>query len=77
MKKLLKNIKSLWLRFRSDTPKFFKKLRNIGITTSVILYAISWIPVVPPWAREILRLISTATGTAGVTAQSAVKDEKE
>ncbi|MFN2261963.1 MAG: hypothetical protein ABR595_07875 [Psychroflexus sp.] len=63
-------------RYKSETPKFFKKLRNIGLTITAFAGAILTAPVALPAAVISIAGYGLAIGTA-VSAVSQVVTKNE
>lgn len=65
-------------RMQDKTPKFFKILRNIGVTLAAISGAVLATPVeLPSIITNIAGYLAVAGGVMGAVAQSAVLQEKE
>ncbi|TAL44335.1 MAG: hypothetical protein EPN92_08960 [Chitinophagaceae bacterium] len=64
-------------RMKKPTPKFFKKLRNIGLTLTGISAAILTAPVVlPALLVKAAGYLAVAGMVAGTVSQTGVKNEK-
>ena len=63
-------------RIQSPTPKFFKKVRNIGLTLAAIAGTIVAAPVaLPAVLVKIAGYLAVASGVAGALSQTAVEGE--
>jgi hypothetical protein len=63
-------------RIKAPTPKFFKKLRNIGIALAAIGTSILAAPVsLPAIVLKIAGYLAVAGSVAGGISQTAVKGE--
>ncbi|MBS1755461.1 MAG: hypothetical protein KF741_13345 [Ferruginibacter sp.] len=63
-------------RIKSPTPKFFKKVRNIGLTIAALGTSILAAPVaLPAVVLKIAGYLAVAGGVAGTVSQTAVKGE--
>ena len=68
--------KSIVQRIQSPTPKFFRKLRNIGLTLAAIAGTIAAAPIaLPAVVIKIAGYLAVASGVAGAVSQTAVEDE--
>ena len=64
-------------RVQAPTPKFFKKLRNIGLSLAAIGATILTAPVgLPAIILKIAGYLAVAGGVAGAISQTAVKSEQ-
>ena len=64
-------------RIQSPTPKFFKKLRNIGLILGAISASILASPVVLPAAIiSVAGYLVVACGVITAVSQTAVQDEE-
>ncbi|TAL49615.1 MAG: hypothetical protein EPN92_02650 [Chitinophagaceae bacterium] len=65
-------------RMKKPTPKFFKKLRNFGLTLGGISAAILTAPVtLPAILVKVAGYLAVAGAVAGTVSQAAVKNEKQ
>ena len=65
-------------RVKSPTPKFFKRLRNIGLAVAAIGTTLISAPVaLPTLIVKIAGYLAVAGGVAGTISQTAVKNEKD
>jgi hypothetical protein len=72
----LRVMNNLIERMRKPTPKFFAKLRNIGITLAAVGAAILAEPVeLPAFVLKIAGYLTVAGSVAGTVAQAAVSEE--
>ena len=63
-------------RIQSPTPKFFKKLRNIGLVLASIAGTIAVAPVaLPAVIIKIAGYLAVASGVLSATSQTAVEGE--
>ena len=63
-------------RVKSPTPKFFKKVRNIGIILATIATTIVTAPVaLPAVLLKIAGYLAIAGGVAGAVSQTTVEGE--
>ena len=63
-------------RVQAPTPKFFKKVRNIGLALAAIATAIVTAPVsLPAVVIKIAGYLAIAGGVAGTVSQTAVEGE--
>ena len=63
-------------RVKSPTPKFFKKVRNIGIVLATVATTIVAAPVaLPAVLLKIAGYLAIAGGVAGAVSQTAVEGE--
>lgn len=63
-------------RIKSPTPKFFKKLRNIGLGLAAISATIMAAPVsLPAIVIKIAGYLAVAGGVAGTISQTTVEGE--
>jgi hypothetical protein len=66
----------LLYRVQAPTPKFFQKLRNIGLTLAAIAATIVAAPIaLPAVLVRIAGYFAVAGGVLGTVSQTAVKDE--
>jgi uncharacterized transporter YbjL len=64
-------------RVQAPTPKFFKKLRNIGLSMVAIAATILTAPVgLPAIILKIAGYLAVAGGVAGAISQTAAKSEQ-
>ena len=69
-------MKNIIQRVQSPTPKFFKKLRNIGLTVAAIAGTIVAVPVgLPAIVVKVAGYLVVAGGVLGGTSQTAVEGE--
>ena len=65
-------------RMCRPTPRFFQKLRNIGLTAAAISATIIAAPVaLPAILIKVAGYITVAGSVAGTVSQAAVKHEEE
>lgn len=65
-------------RARKPTPRFFRKLRNIGLIAGTIATGILTAPVALPAALITLAgYVATAAGTAIAVSQLTTRDEEK
>ena len=65
-------------RMQESTPKFFRILRNIGVTLAATSTAIISAPVVlPAIIIQIAGYLAVAGSVMGIVSQAAVKHEEE
>jgi len=63
-------------RIQSPTPKFFKKLRNIGLVLATVAGTIAAAPVaLPAVIIKIAGYLALASGVASAVSQTAVEGE--
>ncbi len=63
-------------RVQTPTPKFFKKLRNIGLVLAAVATSIVAAPVaLPAVVIKIAGYLAVAGGIAGAVSQTAVEGE--
>jgi hypothetical protein len=63
-------------RVQSPTPKFFKKLRNIGLTLAAAGATIAAAPVaLPAVIVQVAGYLAVAGGVASAVSQTAVRGE--
>ena len=63
-------------RLKSPTPKFFKKVRNIGLALAAVSATILAAPIgLPAVLIKIAGYLAVAGGVAGTISQTAVKGE--
>lgn len=63
-------------RVKSPTPKFFKKVRNIGLILAAVSATIFAAPIgLPAVVIKIAGYLAVAGGVAGTISQTAVKGE--
>lgn len=64
-------------RVQSPTPKFFKKLRNIGLILATIATTVVAAPVaLPAVVLKIAGYLAVASGVTSAVSQTAVEDDK-
>ncbi len=69
-------MKNIFQRVNSPTPKFFKKLRNIGLILAAIAGTIATAPIaLPAVIIKIAGYIAVASGVASAVSQTAVEGE--
>lgn len=69
-------MKTVIERVQSPTPKFFKKLRNIGLVLATIATTVVAAPVaLPAVVIKIAGYLAVAGGIAGAVSQTAVESE--
>lgn len=69
-------MKQLIERVQSPTPKFFKKLRNIGLVLATVATTVVSAPVaLPAVVIKIAGYLAVAGGIAGAVSQTAVEGE--
>jgi hypothetical protein len=65
-------------RFLAPTPKFWKKVRNIGITVSALGGGLLTLPVSLPASLITIAGYMVATGTlTGILSQTTIKDAND
>ena len=63
-------------RMKKPTPKFFRKLRGIGLTLAALSASILASPVaLPAVIIKVAGYLTVAGGVAGAVSQAAVKNE--
>ena len=68
--------KNIIQRVQSPTPKFFKKLRNIGLILAAIAGTIATAPIaLPAVIIKIAGYLAVASGVASAVSQTAVEGE--
>ena len=71
-------MKEIVTRMKKPTPRFFKKLRKIGLTLVAVSAVIYAIPVaLPAVIIKVAGYLAVAGGVVGAVSQSAVKNEKQ
>ncbi len=74
----MNEVKKVIKRANRPTPKFFKKMRTIGLTLAGVGAAILAAPVaLPAVVIQIAGYLTVAGGVAGAVSQTAVKNERE
>jgi uncharacterized transporter YbjL len=69
-------MKGIIERVQSPTPKFFKKLRNIGLVLVTLATTVVAAPVaLPAVVIKIAGYLAVAGGIAGAVSQTAVEGE--
>ena len=64
-------------RIKAPTPKFFKKLRTIGLGLAAIAATVLAAPVaLPAVVIQIAGYLAVAGGVLGAVSQTAVEDKK-
>ena len=70
-------MKTIIKRLTEETPLFFKKLRNIGLTLAAISAAIVAAPVaVPAVLVKVAGYLAVAASVTGAVSQAAVKNDE-
>lgn len=65
-------------RMKKPTPKFFIKVRTVGVTLAAVSAAILGAPVaLPALAIKIAGYLAVAGAVAGTVSQAAVKHERK
>ena len=71
-------MKTLIKRINEPTPKFFQKVRNVGLSLAAISAALLASPVaLPAAALKIAGYLAVAGGVAGAVSQAGVINEGE
>ena len=71
-------MKTIVKRMKRRTPKFFRKLRNVGLTLAAISATIVTAPVaLPAVIVKIAGYLAVAGATLSVASQATVTNEKE
>lgn len=69
-------MKQIIERVQSPTPKFFKKLRNIGLVLATVATTVAATPVaLPAVVIKIAGYLAVAGGIAGAVSQTTVEGE--
>lgn len=69
-------MKQLIERVQSPTPKFFKKLRNIGLALAAVATTVATAPIaLPAVVIKIAGYLAVASGVASAVSQTAVEGE--
>ena len=69
-------MKKIFKRVQSTTPKFFKKLRNIGLTMAAVAGTIIAAPVaLPTVIVKVAGYLIVASGVLSAVSQTAVEGE--
>lgn len=69
---------NVFKRAQAPTPKFFKKIRNIGLTLTGVAAAILTAPVALPAALiTIAGYVATAGAVATAVSQVVIQEDKE
>ncbi len=69
-------MKNIVQRVQAPTPKFFKKLRNIGLAIAAVATTIVAAPVaLPAVLIKIAGYLAVASGVASAVSQTAVEGE--
>lgn len=64
-------------RVQAPTPKFFKKLRNIGLILTAVAATIATAPIaLPAIIVQIAGYLAVAGGVASAVSQTAVENEE-
>jgi hypothetical protein len=64
-------------RMKKPTPKFFKKIRKVGLTLAAVSATIFAAPVaLPAIVVKVAGYLAVAGAVAGTVSQAAVKNEK-
>lgn len=70
------SMKQLFQRVNAPTPRFFKKLRNVGLVLAAVSTTIAAAPVaLPAVVIKIAGYLAVASGVASAVSQTAVEDE--
>jgi hypothetical protein len=65
-------------RMQGSTPKFFKILRNIGVTLAAVSAAVFTVPAeLPKLVTDIAGYLAVAGSVMGAVSQAAVLNEDE
>ena len=71
-------MKEIVTRMKKPTPRFFKKLRKIGLTLAAVSAAIYATPVaLPAVIVKVAGYLAIAGAVTGAVSQAAVKNEKQ
>ena len=69
-------MKQVFKRVQSPTPKFFKKLRNIGLALAAVATTIAAAPVaLPAVIITVAGYLAVAAGVISAVSQTAVEGE--
>ncbi|MFD2918114.1 hypothetical protein ACFS6H_00255 [Terrimonas rubra] len=69
-------MKGIMERAAAPTPKFFKRLRNIGLVLAAVAASVAAAPVaLPAGVIKIAGHLAVAGGVAGAVSQTAVEGE--
>ena len=69
-------MKQIIKRTQAPTPRFFKKVRNIGLILAAVSTTIVTTPIaLPALAIKIAGYLAVASGVASAVSQTAVKGE--
>lgn len=69
-------MKQIFLRLNAPTPKFFKKLRNIGLALAAVAGTIVAAPVaLPVVIVKVAGYLAVASGVLSAVSQTAVEGE--
>lgn len=69
-------MKQLIQRVKAPTPKFFKKLRNIGLALAAVATTIAAAPVaLPAVIIKVAGYLAVASGVLSAVSQTAVEGE--
>lgn len=69
-------MKQIFIRVQSPTPKFFKKLRNIGLALAAVATTIVAAPVaLPVVIVKVAGYLAVASGVLSAVSQTAVEGE--
>lgn len=72
-----KTISNVTTRITQPTPKFFQKLRNIGVAIAAVAGTVLAAPVaLPAVLTKIVGYLAVAGGVMGTVSQTAVHDDK-
>jgi len=75
--KYMKSIKLIGKRLKSETPDFFKKLRNWALIIGALTGALSSLPVTwPAWVVAVFTLIIAICSSVAGTSQLTTSDNK-
>jgi hypothetical protein len=70
-------VKTVTTRIQKPTPKFFQKLRNVGVVVAAIAGTILAAPVaLPAVLVKLAGYLTVAGGVMGAVSQTAVKGDK-
>jgi hypothetical protein len=65
-------------RMKKTTPKFFRNLRNVGLTLAAVSAAIMASPVaLPAFVIKVAGYLAVAGAVTSAVSQTAVKHERE
>lgn len=70
-------MKQIIQRVQAPTPKFFKKLRNIGLVLATVATTVATAPIaLPAVVIKIAGYLAVASGVASPVSQTAVEGDK-